>query len=520
MTRNTVSRGRSRWIAAAAMAAAGAMLLSACGGSAPTKGEGGGSDEDLELVLSVVAAPRSLDPAQLDGGTQAYVWGAIYDTLLFRDEAGELQPNAAESWEVSDDALTITFKIREGMTFSNGEPVDAAAVKNNMDRNAVTPGQEQEKFVNVSSVETPDDYTVVVNFSAPDPAFLYNMAVDGGVISDPSTVDDERTPTNPVGSGPYELNVEETVNGSNYVLERRDDYWNVDAYPYETIEVTVLADRTAGLNALLSGQVDFATVQANELGQVQSSGKFNVVEVEGTSTAYLNLADRDGTKIEALGDVNVRRAINYAFDREGIVEKLMFGSGVPAVQPFSPKSDGHNADLEGTYTYDPEKARELLAEAGYADGFTVTMPSTVASQTFEPTITQSLGDIGITVEWVPVPSQNTTAAFANGDYGMYWFTMGSNPTPRDVDNFINSSTQNPFGWSSPELEELLAAADVAIEPEEQAAVYKELSAYIVDQALFAPVFYINTNNVTTEDVKFIGDGTNNFTSIRNFVPAG
>jgi len=503
------------------MAASGALLLSGCGaGSAPSKGGSSGSAEDLELVLSVFAAPRSLDPAQLDGGTQAYVWGAIYDTLLFRDEDGEFQPNAAESWEVSDDALTITFKIRKGMTFSNGEPVDAAAVKSNMDRNAATPGQEQEKFVNVSSVEAPDDHTVVVNFSAPDPAFLYNMAVDGGVISDPSTVDAERTPTDPVGSGPYVLNTDKTVNGSTYVLERRDDYWNVDAYPFETIEVKVLADRTAGLNALMSGQVDFASVQANELNQVESSGRFNVVEVQGTSTAYLNLADRDGTKIPALGDVRVRRAINYAFDREGIVEKLMFGSGVPAVQPFSLKSDGYNPDLEGAYTYDPEKARELLAEAGYADGFTVTMPSTVASQSFEPTITQSLGDIGITVEWVPVPAQNTTAAFANGDYPMYWFTMGSNPTPRDVDNFLNSATQNPFGWSSPELEALLAEADVTIDEDERAGVYQELSAYMVDQALFAPVFYINTNNVTAEDVKFIGDGTNNFTSIRNFVPAG
>ena len=517
-TQRSLRRKPRLRLAIAAAVSVAALSLTACGGTPAAPGDG--SDDGAStatLSLAVNSAPRSLDPAQLDGGAQAYVWGLIYDSLLYRDNAGELQPNAAESWEYSEDGLTLTFTLREGMTFSSGDPVTAEAVRATLVRNAETPGQQQEKMVAVESVEAPDDRTVVVNFSTPDPAFLANMAIDPGVIADPKTVDEDRTATDPVGSGPYTLNTDKSVTGSTYVLERRDDYWNLDAYPFKTVTVKVLQDPTAAINALKTGEVDAATVTASQLDQFAADPNFEQFPVPGAATGYLNLADRDGTVVPALSDPRVRQAINYAFDRDAIVEKLLFDKGRATVQTFNPNGDAYVEDLETTYDYDPDRAKELLAEAGYADGFAVSMPSTPMSMQFEPTISQSLADIGIDVTWESVPPQNATASLATGEYGMYFFLLGSDAsTAREVVTRLHSSSQNPFDWTTPELTELENAASTEPDETARAETYKELNTYVVDNALFAPIFSLTNTWVTAKDVKYVGDGTNTFSSIRAF----
>jgi peptide/nickel transport system substrate-binding protein len=509
-------------LAVAAAITSIALTVTACGGAdeAPDGADSGTGNATFSIAVN--AAPRSLDPAQLDGGTQAYVWGSIFDSLLYRDNSGELQPNAAESWEYSDDGLTLTFTLREGMTFSTGDPVTAEAVRATLVRNAETPGQQQEKLVAVESVEAPDDRTVVVNFSSHDPAFLANMALDAGVIADPVTVDDDRTATDPVGSGPYLLNMDKSVTGSAYVLERRDDHWNADAYPFKTVTVKVLQDPTAAINALRTGEVAAATVTASQLAQFEADPNFEQYPVPGAATGYLNLADRDGTLIPALGDVRVRQAINHAFDREAIVEKLLFGKGQPTVQSFSPNGDAYVEELESANEYDVERAKELLAEAGYADGFAVSMPSTPMSMQFEPTISQSLGEIGIDVTWESVPPQNATASLATGEYGMYFFLLGSDAeTAREVLTRLHSSSQNPFKWTTPELTALEQAASAELDEAARAEKYKELNTYMVENAMFAPIFSLTNTWVTSTDVTYLGDGSNTFSSIRAFdVAAG
>lgn len=495
---------------------AASLALTACGASEPAV-EGGDGASDATFAIAVNSAPRSLDPAQLDGGVQAYVWGSIYDSLLYRDNAGELQPNAAESWEYSEDALTLTFTLREGMTFSDGTPVTAEAVRATMIRNAETPGQIQDKMTAVESVEAPDDTTVIVHFSTPDPAFLANMAVEPGVIAEPSTVDEDRTATNPVGSGPYTLNVDKSVTGSSYVLERRDDYWNVDAYPFKTLTVKVLQDPTAAINALKTGEADAATVTSSQLSQFESDPNFSLFPVPGAATGYLNLADRDGTLLPPLADVRVREAINLAFDRDEIVEKLLFGKGQPTVQTFNLNGMAYDKEIESTYDYDPDRARELLADAGYADGFAVSMPSTPMSMQFEPTISQSLADIGIDVTWESVPPQNATASIATGSYAMYFFLIGSDAsTARELNTRLHSGSQNPFKWTSPELTGLEEQASAELDEDAQARIYKEINSYIVDNALFAPIFSLTNTWVTDADVAYLGDGSNSFASVRAF----
>lgn len=493
-------------------AAATALAVSGCASPNPASTE---NDENATLKIAVNAAPRSLDPAQLDGGVQAYIWGSVYDTLLHYDNAGKLQPNAAESWELSEDALRLTFNLREGMTFSNGNAVTAEAVAANLERNKQTPGQQQTKMAAVKSVEVPDKSTVTVHFSTPDPSFLYNMALDAGVIADPTVVNEEQSATVPVGSGPYKLDTSASVTGSSYVLQKREDYWNAGAYPFDSITVRILPDQTAALNALRSGEVDVSTVPKNQLDSFNQND-FNIVHTPSSSVGYLNLADRDGKVLAPLGDVRVRQAINLAIDRKEIVDKLLFGGGVPSNQQFNLKGEAYDPQLEGVYAYDPERARKLLAEAGYADGFDVSMPSTPLSTTFEPTIGQALGDVGIRVTWVPVPPQNATRAVAAGEYPMYFFVTGTDVTPREVQRQLHSGSQNPFDWSSPELERLEAAASKELDLDKRTKRYQELNRYVVEHALFAPIFFLGKDVVTTKNVKYLGDGSNNFSSIRTF----
>lgn len=522
MRNTTLLTSRSLRVRAScvAMLITGVLAVSACAPSTSdsgnASGEASGAASDGKITIGVTAAPRSLDPAQLDGGTQAYVWGPIFDTLLYLDNDGKLQPNAAKEWKYSDDALTLTLTLRDDLKFSNGETVTSEDVKANFERNKATPGQQTDKFTSVASVEAPDKQTVVVKFATPDPAFLINMATDGGVIADDKNLSDPNLATNPMGSGPYTLNTEKSVTGSSFVLERREDYWNLEAYPFKTITVRVITDATAIVNALKAGEIDTGQVQPSAMSQFEGRPEFNTVKVKGASVSYLNLADRAGTKLKPLADVRVRQAINYAFDRKAMVEKILLGQGVPTVQQFNLNGDIYDESLDSTYGYDPEKARKLLAEAGYPNGFEVSMPSTVMSTNFEPTLSQALGDIGIKVNWEPVPIQNATAAVAGANYPMYFFTVGTDVGPREVSRQLKGKTQNPFQWTSPEVDAFLKEANSEVDLEARNEIYKELNEYIVKEALFAPMFYNFTNFVTSKDVAFLGNGKKNFPSIRTF----
>ena len=197
LIRSTGRRPRLR-LPTAAVAVAALLATASCGAS----GEQSSADTET-LSLAVQNTPNSFDPAQLLSGTQAYVWSALYDTLLTVDNKGELQPNAAESWAYSGDRKTLTLKLRQGMTFTCGAPVTAAAVKATLDRTLSTPGPNSFTVASIESVDAPDERTVVLHLKEPDGALLRSLAAAVGVIGDPKTLDTERTALNPVGSGPY-----------------------------------------------------------------------------------------------------------------------------------------------------------------------------------------------------------------------------------------------------------------------------------------------------------------------------
>ncbi|NUU24920.1 MAG: ABC transporter substrate-binding protein [Streptomycetaceae bacterium] len=502
----------SRFRPHAPVALVASCLLSAtaaCGGATDNS-----SADNRTLALSILGAPSSFEVTQLSDGQPAYIWNSVYDTLLYTDNKGQLQPNAAESWAYTDAGRTLTLKLRKGMTFSNGHAVNAAGVKASLDYVRTTPGTQQAHVASIDAVEAPDDATVVLRLKYADAALLPSLSMGSGAIADPATMKDQSAALNPVGSGPYVLDKAATVNGSTYVLKKRKDYWNAAAYPFESVKVKVMADRTAVVNALQAGELNAGTVETTQVDQVKSAG-FDVTVVPANSLGILVIGDRDGKMVKPLGDVRVRQAINMAFDRQKMTAQFLRGAGQATEQAFNPKSPAYDPALNTTYPFDPAAAKKLLADAGYPDGFSVTMPSLAYTKPFEPTIGQALKDIGVNVTWEPVPAPDNAIALSSGKYAMYFTVDGLAAVARDAEKyFAPEGNRNPFRTTNPEITGLLLAASGEQDPVRAAEAFKKVNAYGVRNAWYAPVFCIGTSWVTKKGITYLGDGSSTLVTIR------
>jgi peptide/nickel transport system substrate-binding protein len=494
-------RRRARRPVALVAAAATALALAAC--SADTQ-EPTAARHDL--AIAVVTPPNSLDPAQLADGQQMFVWGSILDTLLYKEnKTGELKPNAAESWEYNDDGTELTLKIRKGMTFSSGRPVDAHAVVATMRRTMSTPGVLKIKYEAVKSVTAVDDNTVLVEFSRFDPQFVPNLTLGAGAIGDPDTLGDKRTATDPIGSGPYTLDTAATVPGSKYVLKKRTDYWNASAYPFTTLTVRVLQDPTASFNALQAGEINAATVQTQLLGRLDKNA-FSTTRIEAQAIMYLDILDRKGERWPALGDVRVRQAINYAIDREGILKGLLQGNGKVTNQIFSPYGKVYDASLDSTYGHDPARGKALVQESGYA-GTKFKIPSTFLSTSFEASVSQAFKDIGLGLEWVSVPPQQAQSAHLSGDYPLSFQITGFNSDAGDANlHFGVDGYSNPRHYKDATTAELFGVINSTVDFDKALPAYKELNEYAVKQAFEAPIVFTGATWATGKGIVMLDDG--------------
>lgn len=333
---------------------------------------------------------------------------AVYESLFTPNssyEAGSYDPVLATGFEQSEDWKTVTLSLREGVTFVDGEEFNAEALKTYLDGMGANDAWSlKASWDGVSPTLTVvDDYTLEISSDSPMPVvfgrFLYSLFTQTPIAS-PSMLDDLATEElDAVGSGPYV--VEAITPGVEATLVRNENYWNPDAFPFDTIELTVFADDVAAQNALTAGQIDAAKLNMSLAGEAESQGfTLNVESANGT-TDVLYIADRFGETNPALGDSRVRQAMALAFDREAIDEALSFGRGVVTSQPFIEGQAGYVPDGDTQYGYDPERAKELLAEAGYPDGFDLTIISTpfFGISSNEPVVAQYLGDIGIRVKF-------------------------------------------------------------------------------------------------------------------------
>lgn len=428
-----------------AMLAAGLLMLGLL-----TAGTAQAQARKDSLVLAMTLEPPGLDPtAGAASAIAEIVQYNIFETLTKIGPDGKVSPLLAESWEVSPDLKTYTFKLRRGVKFQNGEPFDAAAVKFSFERAAGDKSSNKDKrlFASVAFISTPDPLTVVISLKTIEPDFLFLIGQATAIIVEPKSA--ETNATRPVGTGPYKL--ENWAKGSAVTLMRWDGYRAAPGVVrIRRVSFRFISDPAAQVAALLSGDVDaFPRVAAaRSLGQFTNDRRFQVIKAGSRAKTIVAI----NNKKAPLNDVRVRRAIAAALDRQSIIEAAVDGLGVPIGSHYVPGSPGY-VDTTGLNPFDPDKARALLKEAGVTTPLELSLklpPTPYARQGGEAVAAQ-LAKVGIVakienVEW----AQWLSGVYTNRQYDL---SIISHVEPFDLSNYAKPGYY--WGYENPEFNRLL-----------------------------------------------------------------
>lgn len=417
------------------------------------------------LTVGMGLEPPHLDPtAGAAAAIDEVVYANLFEGLTRIDETGAVRPALAESWTISDDRLTYSFTLREGVTFHDGASFEASDVKFSLDRARAEESTNAQKglFEPIASVEAPDDRTVVITLKRPEGNMLWNLGWGDAVIVDPASA--ESNTTNPVGTGPYRF--VRRVEGDRVELGAYDAYWG-DKPAIPSVTFKFIGDSSAQVAALLAGDVDvFPNMGAPEtLAQFEADPRFDVMvgTTEGETLLVMN------ERREVFQDIRVRKAIAHAVDKQAIIDGAMFGYGTPIGSHFAPHHPAY-VDLTGETPYDPDRARALLAEAGHADGLSLVMklPPPRYARGGGEIIAAQLRAVGIDVEIVNVEwAQWLSDVFRNAhDFDL---TIVSHTEPLDIG--IYSRPDYYFGYSSAEFDATMTAIQETADPEERTALY-------------------------------------------------
>lgn len=505
-----------RWVAAlAAAATATSLALTGCSSAEPSATGGRGQT----LTIASPIAPSTFIASNSGWANEAPYLQAVYDGLLRAEPDGTIVPWLATKWSYDDTNTKLSMTLRDDVTFSDGTEFTPEVAKDNLLRFRDGTSPQKQYLAGLDDVTVTGDDSIELDLAAPNPSLLYFLTQNPGLQESPENFGASKEATDPVGSGAYLYDAKASVVGSSYVFTRNTKYWAKKDQHYEKVVVNVLATPTAVLNAIKGGQVDGATI--TDVGSVaQAEGAGFTITDQSLNFFGLMLFDRDGKLDGPLEDVQVRQAINYALDRKALLKAVAQGKGEVTTQIFSPDGPAYDASLDSAYDYDPAKAKQLLSDAGYADGLTLQQPQ---SSGFPPAvyalIQQQLGDVGITVDYSTAgPTEFIPNALA-AKYPSMLFQLKAAPTPWETWTLDLAPTA---AWNPFHLEDATAKgyADTMQSgtSEEADAAAKQLNRYVVEQAWFAPIYrpqqFIATNATTTAEPQ-VG---NAYPYLWNFAP--
>ena len=473
-------RRRNPLLLTTAFAATAALGLAGCSAGAGSSGGATGGETPTTATIALTGTPTNLDFTTTAGSAipQAMM-SNVYEGLVELDEKGEIVPLLATDWTVSDDRKTYTFTLQEGVVFSNGDEFTADDVKFSFDRvKSDWVSSLKAKMDVVESVEVISDTEVAVHLTKPSNAWLFSLATPVGAIFSEDAVDD--LANTPVGTGPY--SVEKWTPNESIVLDTRDDYWG-EAPGVEQVTLKYFADATATTNALQTGDVDaIANLQAPELlSTFESDDKFKVIT--GTSSGEVSLSLNN--KAAPFDDVRVRQAVLYALDKQAILDTAWNGYG-SLVATYATPTDPYYEDLNDAYPHDPEKAKELLKEAGQENlDITFTVPTRPYAQAVSEIVVSQLKDVGInaTIKSAEFPAVWLDEVFTKHDYQM---TTVLAVEARDILTVFNDPNYY-IGYDNSKIAPLAAEADAADEAGYISGM-KKVSEQIVDDAASGVLF--------------------------------
>lgn len=516
---------RSMLLNSTAAALMALMPFSASAQDTPAKGG--------DIVVTYKDDITTLDPAIGYDWVNWSMIKSLYSRLMdYEPGTANLVPSLAESFDVSADGLTYTFKLRPGVKFSNGRAVIASDVKYSIERavNPKTQGPGAGFFgaINgfdavsggtsetLSGIETPDDMTVVFKLSRPDATFLHVLAINFASVVPKEAVEAAAGDfgKKPVGSGTFIL--KDWTIGQRLVFDRNPDYFNKDLPYIDKVTVEVGQEPLVALLRLQQGEIDIAGdgIPPAKFLEIKNSpeGAQMIVDGEQLHTGYLTL----NTKIKPLDDVKVRQAINMAVNKERIT-RILNGRATPANQPLPPLMPGYDKAFTG-YAFDVEKAKALLAEAGFPDGFETVLYSTNTDPQprIAQAIQQDLAAIGVKAEVRALAQGNVIAAGGTeGEAPMIWSGgmawIADFPDPSNFYGPIlgcGGAVQGGWNWSwycNEALDKRAIEADSMSDPAkvaERQAAWGKIFTDIMADAPWVPV--INERRVVAKSARMGG----------------
>lgn len=449
--------------------------------------------------------PDQLDPASTNQLLASSIMNNIYDRLVYIGADGLPKPWLAESWTISEDNLTITFMIRQGIKFHDGTDLDATAVKFNFDRilDPATAAPNKAFLGSLTTVEAPDATTAVFTFASPYAPFFTNLLTFG--IVSPSAVESagENFGHNPVGSGPFMFDSWDT--GSKITLKKNPDYVNYreddlnkgPAYVDEIV-YNVISEASTQSAAFEAGELDMINAPREDVARLAETEGVSIVSLETSS----NINFIEFSASEPYNNEAFRRAVSYAIDRESIAEFAYLGNATPNQCPIPIANAAYDAELCAKYgsTYDLELAKQALADGGFVDSdgdgivesngenLGVTLwsyaPYPVQSKTIQ-LVQADLNQIGLVVEVQTIEFGAMQPMLESGEIGFDYMRWTYS------DQSILSALFKSPGWTGqsndPELDRLIEASDTTVDPEARIEATHQVMIYILEHAIMVPV---------------------------------
>lgn len=450
-------------------------------------------DPESTFTFAWSQPPSSFDPAKSTGGLDQTYLTPMYDRLVQATPEGDLKPMLAEKFEVDEEASTITFMLRQDVTFHDGEAFNANVVEQNLNRAQ----EEQSTLFNevrpITEIETVDEFTVRLKLDGGLASMLSILSGRAGMMVSPKSIDAGDTASTPVGAGPYIAT--SATPGERVVLEPFDDYWNADQEGEQNVakmELIGVQEAQTRLNGLNSGEYDGAVIEESNTAGIASGTQ--ILSGVTSQVYYVAL----NTTHDQLQDPRVFEAINYAIDRKSISEGLFNGSCDPQVTPWVESSFAYNDEIGAgldIFPYDPEKAQNLLEEAGYADpaaGIDLAHSNSTGSSQMAEIVQSQLAEVGITVNPRGQAVGGIIEEFVASERmpaTVLPYTGG--PDPDTVYNRLlsPSAIYNPGGWENEELTKLGESAGNNPNLEERAEAYQRM-AEIITQEDVSPIVSI------------------------------
>jgi len=494
--------------------------LTACGQS-QQQAASAGKTFTFALSSDVVG----LDPANVTDGNSLYVTHQIFETLLnYAPTNTNLVPGLATSWDNSPDGKTWTLHLRQGVKFQDGTDFNAQAVKFDFDRMRLkdNPYRYDGNFAYyesmfggfpgvISDVQAVDDNTVKFVLTKPFAPFLADLAMPTFAIASPAAIKKYGADfmKNPVGTGPFTFVSWEK--GQKVTLKRNDNYWG----PKPALSQVVfqdIPDNSARLMALKSGSIDaMIGLNPDDYKTVKADPNLQILLRAPNNVGYLAMNNLH----KPFDNVKVRQAVAYAIDKKAIADAFYAGLGQVATNPMPPTLWGFNKDVQG-YPYDPAKAKELLKEAGFPNGFSTTLWAMPVARPYMPQPTEiaqaiqtDLAKVGIQAKIVTYDWATYLAKGENGEHDMYLLGWtGDNGDPDDFlyvllgkDNATKGSATNVSFYQNDQVNNLLKQAQTVSDQSQRAALYEQAETIINQDEPMVPLVYSQDAVIAKKTVK-------------------